>query len=1130
MKKHAIWPWFVIPTFLAVFLLSFWFIARAQHTPPNSAQFPLDKEAFYQASQNLYDSILKAIKETSKEATCNHVDTTIYDAGVLDDHAKAWIELATTMVDALPTIKQIQASLPKVLATRIRSFEILHAFFLVRDKIPGVSCYSDLSPDDIYADGVFNPDPLDKEALLENFSTSLKLVYALLIQSAQQGLDVNAYLHFLGQQASIPEPNLIQGLGSFLKDGNLASANPTIFAQLKTLYSSARPIPGLSIFSIELGPYTGEAYYNEMFKPLGLDVEFFQALSQSYVAALYVRADGLQEMASQTKPLEQTLKSFPHLCFNTALSKQMKATCRDVLARPNAPLQDYLRAFRLIGFDNQPCLYLTPQNTIQTFRSKNPLCRVLQAHPPQMGAPLPKDLMITFQNAQDFLKNIWNSPMDQDGYLHPPSNWFLTLQQHIRAILQATPLASLQGSKWTYLLDYESLHLLALLQGSIARFDPSNWSIEPLLFLASTPAPLLAQEYARLLDFIYTPLIQAHQQGLNPNAYLSDLKTHYNFTHVCEAKDACALPSDIPPSPWLEDFKSAQLAWDLIQNKDKFHLPLSSAWAMDWYDAKARWLKNLSANQQQVLKLWDLHYRARVEAFFYNKNYYIDTLKHPEYLSAWLLRTNPTPCFHPKYLSPASVQNCQQILNTQSFSPSAYRAYLTTFRLLSFDNNPCLYLHTKDQLRGFNSKNPLCKALQAWALYSPPKEIALAALFLQRLDTMRTRLENALQEAHAQDPTCKQDRASLLQSVLPELEQQAQSALESLPLLANFKPNNDKEKALLKRIQQQAMLFLFALLEGGSKDNCQKNTHTSTKEIAQTFMRALNFIYQPLMRAHAQRLDAVWYVHTLGRIQEFKYGGGCGDLGRRMQDFINSRPELGNAYDGRIAYTIYQDFDSVSLVYDLIMGNSNPHLGYNLLNALKIARIHADQKDSEKQCMCICSCSLDEDTHFWGNYCLPTNQNDNYKAFDPSKEKTATLMDKQQPLRPVNFFALRRVAQFLENQGILEIDRNDDLYNTSILYNASIFFSKYPGACLRPEYLRESTQSQCVQIFESERYDVSALKAYLQDYIMVSMQGVPCLYLDAQKQIKGLGSASRLCQSLLKPLSKKGWFYHDEGH
>ncbi|WP_121022347.1 hypothetical protein [Helicobacter vulpis] len=1126
MKKHVIWPWFVIPSFLGIALLSFWFIARLYHVPPKSASFPLEKEAFYQASQSLYDSILKAVKKASKEATCNHVDTAYYDANVISDHAKTWIKLATQMVDALPTIKQIQSSLPKPLATRIRSFEILHAFFLVRDKIPGVSCYSDLSPDNIYADGVFNPDPLDKEALLENFSTSLKLVYALLIQSAQQGLDVNTYLHFLGQQASVPKPHLIERLGDFLEDSNLALANPTIFTQLKTLYSSARPIPGLSLYSIDLGHYTGQAYYDEMFKPLGLDVEFFQALSQYYMVALYVRADGLQEIANQAKPLEQILKSFPHLCFNTALSKEMKGACRDVLARPNAPLQDYLRHFRLIGFDDQPCLYLTPQNTIQTFRSKNPLCRALQAHPPNMGAPLPKDLMAAFQNAQDFLKNAWNSPVDKDDNPHPPSNWFLSLQQRIRAILQATPLASLQDSKWAYLLDYESLHLLALLQGSIAQFNPSGNYMAPLLFLASTPAPLLAQKYMRLLDFIYTPLIQAHQQGLDPNAYLGDLKTYYNPTHVCETKDACALPADIPPSPWLEDFKSAQLAWDLIQDKDKFYPPFDMRdWRMSWYDAQSRWSKSLSANQQQAFKLWDLHYRARVEMFFLNKDYYTDTLKHPERLSAWLLRTNLTPCFTPKYLSPASVQNCQHIFNAQSFSPSAYRDYLTNFRLLSVGNSPCLYLHTKDQLRGFNPKTPLCKALQAWALYSPPKAIILPPLFLQSLEIMRTRLEEALQKAYQEDSICKRDRAYFLQGVLPQLEQQAQSALESLPLLANFKPNNDKEKALLKRIQQQAMSLLFALLEGGSKDNCPKSPPTPTKQIAQTFMRALNFIYQPLMRARTQGLDVVWYVHTLARIQEFQCAEGCKDLDKRMQGVANDRSVSGNIYDGRIAYTIYQDFDLISLIYDFIMGKPNPHLGYNLLNALKIARTAPPQQNDSRQGDRIFIFSLDKnlDMHFLGS----TNDN---QALDLSKEGIATMMDQQKPLRPVNFFALRRVAQFLENQGILDIDRNDDLYNTSVLYNSLTFFSRYPGACLRPEYLRVSTQSQCVQIFKSERYDVATLKEYLQNYIMVSLQGVPCLYLDKNKQIKGLGSSSKLCQSLLKPLSQKGWFYHDEGH
>ncbi|WP_199767063.1 hypothetical protein [Helicobacter salomonis] len=1107
MKKHAVWPWFVIPTFLAVFLLSFWFIARTQHTSPNSASFPLEKEAFYQAAQSLYDSMLNAHKEASENARCGGGADPDYDSiEMIKRHAKTWIKLATQMVDALPTIKQIQASLPKALATRIRNFEILHALSLVRAKIPDVDCYGDRRPPDYdavdkYFDS-FTPYALKKEEFLQAYSTSLKLVYALLIQSAQQGLDISAYLRFLEDKPD-NTPLELRDAGNYDMD---ASKNPLVIAQLKALYFSTNSYLFFTDTMSGLGHYSAEAYYKEIYKPLNLDLEFTRALNQYYMSVLW-RVYGVAKLFNQAQPLEQTLKNFPHICFNATLSKEMETACRGVLARPNAPLQDYLRNFRLIGFDNQPCLYLTSQNTLKTFRSKNPLCRVLQAHPPNMGAPLSKDLILAFQNAQDFLKN--TAPTRDAQNLQ---EWLPTAKSYFNAILQATPLASLQGSKWAYLLDYESLHLLALLEGELADSDQFN---DLKFYFTNTPAPLLAQDYARLLDFIYTPLIQASKQGLDPSFYLKNLQdSQFHAIHPCATKDYCTLPPDIPPSAWLEDFKSADLAMDFAAHSGSFGL--------DWFNADT-WYKSLSVSQQQAFKLWDLHYKKRVEAFFYAKDYYVDTLKHPERLSAMYLRANPTPCFYPKYLSPKSAQNCQQILKAQSFNPFRYREYLRSFMLLGIDNSPCLYLNAKEELRGFDSKNPSCKALQAWALYTPPKEIALPPLFLQHVEAMRTLLESALQEAHTQDPTCQQDRTQFLQGVLPQLEQQAQSALESLPLFSNFKPNNDKEKALLKRMQQQAMFLLFALLEGGSEDTCQKNTPTSTETITQNLIRALNFLYQPLIRAHAQGLDAVWYVHTLAHIQDLKHCGGCGDLGKRVQDFIDRRYNAGNTYDGRIAYTIYQDFDIVSLVYDLIMSKSNPHLGYNLLNTLKIARTHALQQNDSKKEDRIFIFSWDKDgdgdMHFLGS----TNQNGN-QALDLSKEGISTMMDKQKPLRPMNFFALRRVAQFLDAQEALSVDQGDDVYNTPI------FFPRYPSACLRLEYLRESTQTECAQMFRSEKYDVSALKAYLQDYIMVSLQGVPCLYLDEQKQVNGLGSASRLCQSLLKPLSKKGWFYHDEGH
>ncbi|WP_104753123.1 hypothetical protein [Helicobacter salomonis] len=94
----------------------------------------------------------------------------------------------------------------------------------------------------------------------------------------------------------------------------------------------------------------------------------------------------------------------------------------------------------------------------------------------------------------------------------------------------------------------------------------------------------------------------------------------------------------------------------------------------------------------------------------------------------------------------------------------------------------------------------------------------------------------------------------------------------------------------------------------------------------------------------------------------------------------------------------------------------------------------------------------------------------------------------------------------------------------------SVLLYTNPSVCLHSQYLRPNMQATCAKLFSQKDYDVTALKTYLQDYLIVSFRNTPCLYLDINKQVKGLGFRNSLCQSLLKPIRHKGWFLHDEGH
>ncbi len=333
--------------------------------------------------------------------------------------------------------------------------------------------------------------------------------------------------------------------------------------------------------------------------------------------------------------------------------------------------------------------------------------RAFRHTPPQIGTPVPSSFVKAFQKAQDFLLHMLNTPPHDSR----------PFKKRLQAILQATPLASLRGAKWHHLLDYERLHLLALLQGSVI-FD----SVVDQYRVVS-PAPLLAYQYLHLIHFFYTPLIEATKQGLSPSVYLHELKkSARNATYPCTQEELCTRPDNTPWSPWLEDFRSAKLgSWlvDRYEDTPNFsNLPYdvpSVMWTMNVWGRKQTNLINKDLAKRWTPKqarLWDLHYKRRIEAFFTNKDFYIDTLLNPEKISADRLRANPTPCFTPKYLNQQSVQNCQLILEKQRFDQSKIRAYLKSMRLLSVDGSPCLYLHSKEQLRGFNSKNPLCQALQ----------------------------------------------------------------------------------------------------------------------------------------------------------------------------------------------------------------------------------------------------------------------------------------------------------------------------------------------------------------------------------------------------------------------------------
>ncbi|WP_120945280.1 hypothetical protein [Helicobacter labacensis] len=1070
---------------LLAFVLGIWLITRTPASPPQSPKWSLDKGVFLNASQELYHSMLGAFQETTKGMLCpKGFDPDIYSVDMVKKHAPTWINLASKMVDALPTIKAIQAELPPPLAQEIRSFEVLHVIALMRYKLPNMNCYEDPSFYTMIGDPQIQP--LHTETFLENFSTSLEVVYPLLIQAFKQSLDLKEYLRFLGEKSDMPA--FLNDLDAYLEKNKVdAPQKGTFIAHLQALQFSTRAYLfiaenwwwyGSTDTYWSLGEYERDSYYSEINQPLGLSLSTMRSLSHAYLFAIHARLEGITEVNWEMSPMLEY--SLPKM------------------------VQDFFHNFRFIAF-KQPCLYLTPQNTIQTFPSKEPLCQILKDNPPNVSAPLPKGLVQAFQNAQDFLIQAFNAHNNYGEKKITFAQIKPALSQHLQAIIQATPLlAPLKGKEWDHLLDYTQSQLLTLLQAYMRKANETSNDLHRII----RPATFIAQDYLHMLDLIYPSLLQAKKQGLDLSLYLKALQVSKPL-QARPCKNPCNPIPDIASRGYPQDLRGMGLAQKLALHQRIVPKPCnrnSADYCIEWddlqWDLASQWLKSMDTHTQEVFQLWDLHAQRRVEAFLYNQEFYIDSIRRPELISGERLRANPTPCFAPQYLSAQSVQNCQHIFKAQSFNPLYFKDYIRSVRLLSIGNSPCLYLNAQEQLSGFDSKEPACLALQDWALYTPPKELTLPAVFLQNLDSMHTQIRHALQNA-----PCRQDHTSFLKPLLSSLEQQAQNALESLPLFAHFKTKLEKydkysdgtnlkqvregEAIVLKKhMQTQAIVFLFALLEGNSSP-CQQNP-LSTQEIAQNLVRVLDFLYKPLRYQPLLSVyDASEYVSFLAHRATDRPQAQWAHI---LAPLIDPHKFEENSYNGKRAYALYQDYKIALLTYQMVRKIPTKLLSWDLATAFK-------------------------ESNSLGCQVRETD------PLDLSSASLARFLKQPSPsgdlrFSDLKFFALQRIAQFLEGLEVVLMDQNAE--------DSVFYLPKHPSACLHPEYLRSSTQAQCVAMFAKQNYDVATLKTYLDRYRMISIRGTPCVVLSLW-QVRPLSSLDSLCRSLSKPTSQRNWFKENEG-
>ncbi|WP_120951845.1 glycoside hydrolase [Helicobacter sp. L8] len=704
----------MIRLFLLVLLLLN--LQAKDHAPTIVVQIDDPQESqnapFLKAAKSLYDSLVNAHNsalQVALKAECDpsRMDRSFMTPQVVARRYKTWMSLAIQMIDHVPFMQRLK-SLP--LYPQIRGFEALHAFGLVRAKISGeVDC------EDALENGAPPPKPLEAQKLFNALQYNLKFFYSLLINISKQGLPLESFLNdLIWFGSSFDYQNtLINHLNFSSKDYDTKfkalenmlakDSSPTIL-RLKTLMA------GLDNFlfnhDYDIALQESEGYYKQLQTILGVSLYDMQLLKDYYAYRFDIWLKGVRTLSPSQPPAPLDRVGF-YACLKD--SKTDTLACQALLKNPDMDFYNYFRNTRLIAFDNQPCLYLTPQNTIQNFPSKDPLCKTLQANPPQMGMVVPSHVAKAFQEAQDALIHMINTPPHD---LKP-------FKERLQAILQATPLASLQGPKWHHVFDYERLHLLALLLGSLYFTD---FDVD-IYYPDSVSAPMLAYNYLHRIDFFYTPLIKAVQLGLDPSMYLQNLKQSApHNTYPCTKDDFCTRPKNTPKSLWLEDFRSAKSGSYFLKRYEfnlssrdfisiKWTLPLwTAAWdekrGFLFYRDLAKWWTPKEA------PLWDLHYQNRIEAFFTNQDIYTDTLLHPEKVSADRLRAHPTACLQPKYLNSEAKATCLDIFQQHTYNPKPLQKYLKSLRLVSTNNAPCVYLNASDKLQLFKPSNALCLALQ----------------------------------------------------------------------------------------------------------------------------------------------------------------------------------------------------------------------------------------------------------------------------------------------------------------------------------------------------------------------------------------------------------------------------------
>ncbi|WP_233711810.1 tRNA methyltransferase [Helicobacter salomonis] len=325
----------------------------------------------------------------------------------------------------------------------------------------------------------------------------------------------------------------------------------------------------------------------------------------------------------------------------------------------------------------------------------------------------------------------------------------------------------------------------------------------------------------------------------------------------------------------------------------------------------------------------------------------------------------------------------------------------------------------------------------------------------------------------------------------------AQTAIQKMPLIQEFKPKNKAETQFLAHLKQREML---RALDSIGLYQPSANQPKSAA-LAQAFLDTANFLYAPLFNAHKLGLDVIAYIKELQHIlvDEKK----CHPAPFAPNNYCNDKKTcagcvydiIATAYDedisnDKVLEQLHTDIENMAASYGFFQQEIGSR---NLWERLTILNIFGD----------------DEDKYFVANDGKQEEMPPSYYADDDSY---ADMLGKHQKRIDPNHLSTLYLAR------LLALSYNAPFY-AHLKDNPITILKDHPTMCLSPKYLSPKSQQTCLQLFQEQTYNAKDIQEQLHLVRLISIDDSPCVYLDPKDKLQVFKSDNAICLALQKSYS-----------